>query len=248
MSPPVPSAALAAAPVPGFAPFSLQHALCVAGFVLAVIVLLVAGRRAGPHEPRARRVVVILLWLFIVVYNAYYLWPSRFDPAVSLPLQLCDLALLAAPLALAGVAWARPLLYFWGLLLSSQGFISPTVEVGPAHARFWLFWISHAVIVGGAVYDLVVLRYRPRFADFAWAYGAGVAYILAMFEFNRRTGFNYGFVGSSTPGAPTLLDHLGPWPGRVLWMILLGGVVQFIAWILWPLAARLGRTAPTPPR
>lgn len=225
----------------GFTPFSPMHGLCVAVFVAAVVAAVAAGRRFGGDEPRVRRRVVIALWVFIAVYNAYYLWPSRFEWGVSLPLQMCDLALFVSPLALVGVRWARAVLYFCGLLLSSQGLISPTVEVGPGFARFWMFWISHAVIVGAAIYDLAVLRFRPTLRDLGVAFGGSVGYVLAMVELNRRTGFNYGFVGESTPEAPTLVDHLGPWPWRVVWMVMIGGAVQGAAWAVWPLEARWKR-------
>lgn len=222
----------------GFVPFSLQHAVAVAGFggAMALAVALGVRHRNTPAEATARAWGVRAMWVFIAAYMAYYLWPSRFEMRISLPLQLCDLALVATPIALCTRArWTRTLLYFWGLLLSSQGFISPTLDVGPDHPRYWLFWISHAAIVGGGLYEVIVLRYRPTFRDLYVAVGASLVYAGIMFEVNRRTGFNYGFVGDSSPGAPTIVDHLGPWPWRVAWMAVIGIGLQTLAWGVWPL-------------
>lgn len=231
----------------GFSPFSTQHAIALLGFGGAMALAIVLGfrHRDTSKEATARAWGVRAMWVFIAAYMTYYLWPTRFDLKISLPLQLCDLALIAAPIALGNRArWARTLLYFWGLLLSSQGFISPTLDVGADHPRYWLFWISHAIIVGSGLYEVIVLRYRPAFKDLCVAVGASVAYALAVFELDRRMGFNYGFVGESSPGAPTIVDHLGPWPLRVVWMAVIGITFQTLAWAAWPLCAKLKKPVP----
>jgi uncharacterized membrane protein YwaF len=53
---------------------------------------------------------------------------------------------------------------------------------------------------------------------------------------------NYGYLGRSNPGQPTILDLLGPWPFRVVYMMLLGALAMTLLWIPWALAARGART------
>jgi lipopolysaccharide transport system permease protein len=40
-----------------------------------------------------------------------------------------------------------------------------------------------------------------------------------MFTINVTFGLNYGYLGRSDPGQPTILDLLGPWPLRVVYLL-----------------------------
>src|SRR4029450_5624684 len=118
----------------------------------------------------------------------------------------------------------RTLLYFWGIGLSTQAFFTPTVQYGVGHIKFWMFWIGHTMIVGSAVYDVVVRGYRPRARD--WWFAVATTYTLCMTVFyfdvlmSRAGGMpiNYWYIGDTKPSNPTLIDDLGPWPLRVLFL------------------------------
>jgi hypothetical integral membrane protein (TIGR02206 family) len=167
---------------------------------------------------------------------------------VSLPLQLCDLAALVAAGAMI-TDWRplRALLYFWGIGLSTQAFISPIIQAGPNSLRFWMFFVSHTMIVGSAIYDLIVRGYRPRGRDALLAMGVTAAYSLSMFlldiYLSRAVGvqINYGFVGNTTPDNPTIMNKLGPWPLRVLILALIVIAGFTMLWAVWPLSRRLTR-------
>jgi uncharacterized membrane protein YwaF len=45
-----------------------------------------------------------------------------------------------------------------------------------------------------------------------------LAYGGLVIPLNMLFGWNYGYAGQSTPDNPTLLDKLGPWPLRLVWM------------------------------
>jgi len=229
-----------------FEPFTLQHAVVAGCFVVAIACVAIVGRRlrrttAGIERERLlRRWAVGFSCIVAVLQIVYYLLPGQFELSVSLPLQLCDLAVIVAPIALSTQArWARTLLYFWGLLLSSQGFITPTLESGITHPRFWLFWVSHTIIVGSAVYDIVALGYRPTRRDLCFAMVVSGVYALLVSAINLPLGLNYGFLGKSRPGNPTIVDSLGDWPLRVGWIALIGYSVQVLGWAVWPMARRL---------
>lgn len=248
-APHVPETTAAAA---GFHPFGLGHALsvlwCIAVVAPLVLCCLRWRRRAAngldPLGEEKARTATLLFAGFGVCVNVwsitYWLLPERFDLKMSLPLQLCDLACLCAPIALAGrQRWARALLYFWGIGLSTQAFITPTLTQGPETMRYWLFWWLHVVIVGSAVHDCVVWKYRPTGRDFLTATAVSLCWVGAMMLLNAHLGANYGYLGSSTPDRPTIVDLLGPWPLRVL---VLGSIVTAlfaVLWAAWPIADRL---------
>ncbi|MEO0631359.1 MAG: TIGR02206 family membrane protein [Planctomycetota bacterium] len=140
-----------------FAPFSLMHAVVVA--VLSVLTLAVVGssRRLDTAQRNRRRLRLGLAMLGVQVIYQFYWLVVRSGSGESLPLHLCDVAGAVAVLAfLLPIRLFRSLLYFWGIGLSSLAFIIPVLEEGPVSPAFWLFWLSHWVIVGGAVYLVAV--------------------------------------------------------------------------------------------
>ena len=134
-------------------------------------------------------------------------------------------------------------MYFWGLALGSQAVITPDLVGGPASLAFWWFWLYHLFVVGAGVYVVAVHGFRPTWKDLRFAIAMGVLYVAAMFTIDAIFGVNYGYVGNVTPSRPTLLDVLGPWPLRVVFMALLGAGAMTLLWLPWRLAAtRLRRS------
>lgn len=212
----------------------------LAGFAAAAVVVLWNGWRLR-ERPRSQRhfetglaALALAAWAGI---NAMALWPSGFDPAKSLPLHVCDLTGLFAPLALSTQRrpW-RALLYYWGLGLSTQAMITPDLESGPDTLKLYLFWLAHYLIVGGAVYEIVVRRYRPSWPDCALAIAAGLGYLAVVLPLDIAFGFNYGYVGPTVPNRPTLIDALGPWPARVPIVAALAATWMVILTLPWELA------------
>jgi hypothetical integral membrane protein (TIGR02206 family) len=172
----------------------------------------------------------------------YWLLPANFRLDQGLPLHLCDLAAWVAPLALwTQRRWLRALLYFWGIGLSTQAFFTPVLEEGYGDIRYWLFFVGHTQIVGSAIYDAAVLGFRPRLRDMLTASLVTLAWIAAITPLNVAFDLNYGYVGNQPTDKPTLIDALGAWPLRVLWLILLGQLAFLLIYIPWPLAQRFAR-------
>lgn len=226
-----------------FHSFTLFHLVTVIVCALAMVASCGYGRacRCGsPREVKFRRVWGLFILGYQILITIYYATP--WDWGDSLPLELCDLAAWAAAGAmLTQKRWLRTLLYFWGLGLSTQAFATPIIHEGLGTFRYWQFWISHVVIVGSAVYDVVVGGYRPGLKDLRTAVLASIAYVAFVFLFNIAMGTNYGYVGNTRPENPTLIDKLGPWPGRVL---IIAGIVMVdfvVLWGVWAAARAIGR-------
>ena len=227
-----------------FTPFGTMHAVTAGVFAVSMAVASVLGRR---WKGTRRELVFRRTWAWSIVAwqlgaVAYWARPSAFDLATSLPLQLCDVAVWVAPFALlTQKRWLRAVLYFWAIGLSTQAFFTPVLAEGPAHPKFWLFWIGHTQIVGSAIYDVVALGFRPRGRDFLIGTAANLVYFAAVMPLNLMYGVNYGFVGNITPEHRTLIDSLGPWPLRLVWIFLLVHTIMLALWLVWPLAAWMVR-------
>lgn len=232
-----------------FRPFSATHVAVVAALVVTVSGL-VALRRAWRDKPRAAgldRFLAVLGFLVFAVVNTWPLLPQHFDVSWSLPIHVCDVTTLYVPFALL-TRWATPraLVYFWGLGLSSQGFITPDLQDGPAKAGFWMFWLAHFSVVVSALYDVLARGYRPTWRDYRIALGIGLVYIVALLVLDVLLGVNYGYVGPAKPGQPTIVDALGLWPWRVPVIVALGAGAMALLMVPWEIARRR-RPAPAPP-
>ncbi|MDQ7014014.1 MAG: TIGR02206 family membrane protein [Planctomycetota bacterium] len=198
-----------------------------------------------PHPARPDpewRLRLIWAWTTIAwqtMATVWYLLPRNFDWYESLPLHLCDLAAWVAPFALlTQKRWLRTLLYFWGIGLSTQAFLTPVVEGGHGDFRYWLFFIGHTQIVGSAIYDVVVLGYRPNLRDWGVVTLLSLAWIVPVTAFNLLMDVNYGYTGRMTPGGTTVLDYLGPWPWRLGTMFVLTQVLWGVVCVPWVVADR----------
>ena len=201
-----------------FAPYSTTHLLTV---VVCIGLGLWIWRMAANAEvePMVRRAWVRAVLIVQSINVLYFALRQPFDWASALPLQVCDVMGWVAAWSLStDRRLPRTMLVFAGLLLCGQAFVTPTLAEGPATLRFWLFFASHFQIVASAFYELLVRGYAPTMRDAANAWCVLLAYAALMVPLNLVTGWNYGYVGPTNPGAFTAIEILGPWPLRLVTM------------------------------
>jgi hypothetical integral membrane protein (TIGR02206 family) len=205
-----------------FVPYGGLHLAALGACALAVAGIAMAGRalrrtQRDAQEALLRRTFGVFGIAYWLTYNTW--WNRHGLDLTGLPLHICDLSGLVAPLALiTGWRWLRALLYFWTFTLTIQAFIQPALTLGPASAVFWWFWGAHTIILAAAVYDLAVLGFRPGWPDFARACVASALYLAVIIPLDLWLGANYGYVGNPPPGVPIppFVEALGPWPLRAL--------------------------------
>jgi hypothetical integral membrane protein (TIGR02206 family) len=222
-----------------FAPYGSLHlaALCACALLIAAIVLCARALPAG-DEMRFRRVLALAALAYWAAYNVWWNW-GGVDIRDGLPLHICDINGVVAPLALLTQRRVlRATLYFWTVTLTLQAFIQPALAVGPTYAVFWFFWFAHSLIAACALYDLVVLRFRPRWRDLGRALAVSALYIAVIVPVNAWLGANYGFIGNPPPAIaiPPFVAALGPWPQRAVLVVALavaGFVIALLPWLIW---------------
>jgi hypothetical integral membrane protein (TIGR02206 family) len=206
--------------------------------VLVIVVVNYYGKKAKQAKNLAgysHRLGFSLLFLWSC-YVIYYLLPAQFTWSVSLPLHLCDLVGAIAFWAILKPGRVnRALLYFLTFSLSTQAFITPVGDHDPTNFRFYCFWGLHIAILSAAVFDLWVRKYRPSFRDLQISTAFCLAYVAIVFPINICFHWNYGYIGPSLPENSTLLNSLGPWPLRVLWIMGITFLVQSLLYFPWRL-------------
>lgn len=226
-----------------------EHMAALAVFFLVVVGMVMAGRMNDKLTRRIGAVFGIGVWLLSAVY---YTLPANLEPDKSLPIQACDILVLLAPLTLVRPSrFLQAVIYFGGIGLTTQGFVSPTSDVGgPDNIKFWIFWLLHGTIVATAIYVVAIDRFMPDFKDLRNAVFFWGGYAIAMITLNYATwlgglnagqGWYYGYLGPTLPDivAGSVLRYLGDWPIRPLMMMMLALSIFVLLWLPWPLIRRI---------
>lgn len=223
-----------------FVPYSALHVLAVAGCLGLIGALVAVGRALRKnHEASLRRALGAIGIVYWLTYNVWWNW-NGVDLASGLPLQLCDINGVIAPLALLTLdRWLRATLYFWAFALTTQAFLQPALQSGPATALFWWFWAQHTIILGYAVFDLAVLDFRPDWRDLGRAYGSGALYLAVIVPINFGLGADYGYLGNLAANEiPPFVAALGPWPQRAIIVVGLAAAAFVVAELPWQIGRR----------
>ena len=212
-----------------FQTFSAQHYGLIAFFVLVLAGLILLGRRRGDDE-RFRRGFAVLILCFTVPFQALQLLPSDFDLGTSLPLQYCDITWMVAVVALWTRAWwAVGLTFFWGLTLTIQGVITPSLGQEFPDPRYFMYWGMHFLSIWAAAW-LAATGGAPSWRSYRLVVVVTGVWAAVVMVFNGATGENYGYLNRKPAGA-SLLDLLPGWPAYVLIeVVVIASVWALITW------------------
>jgi hypothetical integral membrane protein (TIGR02206 family) len=216
-----------------FTAYGPSHLVVLAIFATGTGVLLTWGRRLRGsrwEQPVAVGFAVANLALGVV---SLVMGMVPFDTQSSLPLQICSFGWVV-------VAWAlltrRPtptaLTYYWGLTLTLQAFLQPTLQQPFPEPEFFVFWLKHVSIVWGAVYLTLTLRHGPDWLGYRRTVAWTFVWLCTVLALNSALGSNYGYVNRK-PGSGTVLDALGPWPVYLvaeIGIVLVGWAVITLPW------------------
>lgn len=217
-----------------FRAFTTQHWTVIAICFLIMAVWCVIGRVLlrgdSPNFTAERKLRHWIGWFIVLSQTFIFIrrfLPGQWDLEDSLPLHMCRWTVWI-------VAWAmltldrraRSLTLFWGLALSTQVFFTPFLKAGHGSLGFWIYWLNHLQIVGVAVYDIVVLGYRPNLKDLRFGILTGIGFAVLVFILNIILGTNYAYLGSTHHESASIIDKLGPYPYRALWMVLGSALVM----------------------
>jgi hypothetical integral membrane protein (TIGR02206 family) len=188
--------------------------------------------------PWAGRAIAVVLAVDAVVFVARPLVDGDWSVRTSLPLALCDVALVVAAVACWWPGWLLgvELTYFWGLAGTLQAVLTPDLTAGFPELEFFLFVVGHIGIVLAALYLVVGLRIAPRPGAVPRVFGITAAYAALVGLFDWATGSNYMFL-AAPPERASLLSVLGPWP----WYLLSASAVAYGLLLLLDLPFRRSR-------
>jgi hypothetical integral membrane protein (TIGR02206 family) len=220
-----------------FEAFSAQHYVVLLLFAVGAVAVVLLGRahRGDPRAGAFARGWAVAIAFCGLASQAYQLTPGDFALSTSLPLQLSDLAWMAATWAL----WTRSpvpvaLTYYWGLTLTVQAVVTPSLAEAFPHPRFFAFWALHLLVVWAALYLSLGLGVAPTWSTYAVTVVVTLVWAVLVYAFNTAVDVNYGYLNRK-PGSASLLDLLGPWPTYVF--VSLAILLAGWALMTWPWTA-----------
>jgi hypothetical integral membrane protein (TIGR02206 family) len=196
--------------------------LCVAAVATSCVVLCTWARlRPGHWSANAAKVIGLLLLSVCVVDTIRQLTDGTWAVRTSLPLALCNFALLVA----AAACWSRvhqlvELTYFWALAGTVQGLLTPDLNVPFPHVEFFEYVIGHTLIIVAALFLVVGMRIQPREGAVRRASIITYIYVAVVGLVDVVIKANYMFLRHA-PRQWTLLRLMGPYP----WYLVSGVVI-----------------------
>ncbi len=211
------------------------------GVAAGAALCLAARRRPGRWVGYAGRAISLVLFADALVFVTAPWVNGHWSVQSSLPLALCDVALVVAAVA----CWrpqlqlAVELTYFWGLAGTLQAVATPDLSVGFPHLEFFEYVVGHVGIVLAAVFLVLGVRRRPRRGSVPRVFAITVGYTIFVGGFDWLTGSNYMFLAAVPPHA-SLLSVLGPWP----WYVVSAAALAIVLLLILDAPFRHGSSRP----
>jgi hypothetical integral membrane protein (TIGR02206 family) len=222
-----------------FQSFSPTHFVLLGLFAAGAVAVAVGGRRQRrtAQETRYRRIFALAVPAFAIPMQLLQFTPGEWDLGTSLPIQLSDLSWMAATWALWTLhPWATAFTYYWGLSITPQAIITPSLGQSFPDPRFFGFWGMHFLIVWAAIYLTWGIGVHPTWRSYRVTVVATVIWTACAYAFNLVADTNYGYLNHK-PSSASLLSVLGPWP----WYVFAEIAIVLVGWaalMTWPWTAR----------
>ncbi len=189
------------------------------------VLCIQARRRPGRWRLVAAAAIGTALAADAAVYTVGLIVAGTWSASSSLPIALCNAAVLVAA---AACWWRAPLLveltYFWGLAGTLQGVLTPDLATPFPHLEFFEYVTGHLGIVVAALYLVIGLRIVPRSGSIVRVFAITALYTAFVGVVDWGTGTNYMFL-RSPPAEWTVLRLLGPWPWYIFSAAGVGAVL-----------------------
>lgn len=211
------------------------------GAVVCFALCAACRRWPGQWRLYAGRALSAVLLGDAVVFVGRPVVSGGWSVSSSLPLALCDIALVVAAVACWRPDWDLPveLTYFWGLAGTLQAVATPDLPAEFPSLEFFEFVVGHLGIVIAALYLVVGLRRRPRPGSVRRVFAITAAYTVFVGIFDSLTDSNYMYL-AERPDRFTLLSLMGPWP----WYLITGTGVAVVLLLLLDVPFRGDRSSP----
>lgn len=170
------------------------------------------------------------------IFTVWEVCVKDWSAAYSLPLHLCDVAVILAGIMLLSKSKILfEITYFWGMGGSIQALLTPDLAYPFPHFMFFFFFVYHGAIITAILFKIFSENYTVLFKSIFRVFAFTNAYALAIAGVNLFTHGNYLFI-CRKPLNASLIDYLGPWP----WYIISLEAVAMLTFLICYLPFAIG--------
>ena len=128
-----------------FVPYGESHIFVLVIFIMCLFLTVVTGRRLNyERNLLLTRICSLFLSVTLIAWTVAHIKLGRFDPSANLPLSICNLFALIAPLLFWKPNERRfEIVYYFILSGTLQAIITPDPDGGFPSYGFFKYWIIH---------------------------------------------------------------------------------------------------------
>jgi hypothetical integral membrane protein (TIGR02206 family) len=213
--------------------FGTAHLVALSVVILAIILLVIFGKRANENTRKIMR--YSLAAILVVDEIGWHVWNAAngtWNIQTMLPLHLCSVfVVLSAYMLMTRSYTIYEFAYFLGIAGASQALLTPDAGIyGFPHYRFFQIILSHGCIIAAALYMTFVEGYRPTWNSLKKVLIGGNIYMVAVLFLNLAIGSNYLFIAHK-PGTASAIDLMPAWPWYILVIELLAVGVSLLLYL-----------------
>ena len=216
-----------------FSAFSIEHGIPVfIAFLFGIFVVYVAKTKLTAIGQKQLLVVLAFIpTVALIIFTLMKLGTGNFDSTKDLPLHLCRLLAIGAPLVYyyQNKYWSG-IFYFWIIVGTFNAIVTPDVRFGYPHWEYFDYFLLHASLVIIPIYYILVFRHKIKLRDLWNTFWMSNLLVLITLPLNLLIGSNYMFTVHK-PESATIMDHLGPWPWYIVSLQFIGLAMFFIAYL-----------------
>ena len=196
-----------------FKSFSSDHWWALAAFVICLSLIITISKKLKiQHNLWLARVIAIFLSVTVLGFSWIHSLNGLFNYRVDLPLSICNLFALLAPLLFWQPNFQRfEVIYFLVICGTFQAMLTPDLYAGFPSYGFFKYWIVHGGLVILVIHHLLAFNLVPRARGMLRTFGWLNAYLAVLIPLNLGLGSNYFYL-MDKPLNPSILDYFGPWP------------------------------------
>ena len=200
--------------------------------VLLNIFLLRDRKKDEKARARTRWMLAIILWVNELSYHIWHIYFGSWNIQEHIPLHACSILIwLSGFMLIKKNKYVYEFACFMGIAGALQALMTPDIGIyGFPHYRFFQTFISHGLLVTGAVYMTTVEGFRPTWKSLLRVMLILNIYMAIVLGINSLIGSNYLFVSRKPPG-PTLLDALPEWPVYLIYIEGIGLVMFLLLYL-----------------
>ena len=194
--------------------FSPAHLGVIFFLIITNFILLfyLKKKKSLKYNTLFRYIAASIMLIHLLSFQIWSIAVGFFTFKDSLPLHLCDVAiLLSALMLLTKNKYLFEISFFWGLSGSLLAILTPDITQSFPHFNFINYFLSHGGIITCVLYMVLIENRKIKLVSVFRVFIITNLYMVMIAGINILLKSNYLYI-CRKPSNPSLIDLLGPWP------------------------------------